>query len=601
MKTLKKIFEEVKKHTIFQNKKMLAVSIATFVLIIIVVAFSQQDIVTWEKLDFFVETKTIEDFNNEIEINKPGKIVGAEEIVISSQAMWTVKDIKTKEWDDVENGSILVELNDNLANYGIMVEKARNALNTARLQYWQNKNQLEQTIKNNQIALESSQNNLNTTQTLSEQNIKSAENNLKTVDSQKNSIILQMESEKTKLKSLLDNVLHQNDTILWTTSKYKTMNDNYEIYLSAKNTSFKLKWQKELSNLYKQKDVLDWMEISQNITNKQIKENIEKMDTIYKDIKNHLETMQNIFTNSVSSTSFPQTQIDWLIANNNWLQSSMQWNFSVFTNLKQTVESSFIEKDWEIKIIWSESTTIWYQSTLASTEQQLSNANIGLKTAELNYQSILENKENTLWLAAANIKNAELAYQEALKQYEKLKIKAPITWNVWKILVDKWQEISMWVPILTIINNSDPIVEIWVNSKELEVINSWSTIKIDYMWKTLSWEIISIWSQAWKNWLYNVIIKLKEKIEIIGDTAKIRIYNKNQKLALPINIVNPLEENNWYIYVIKNWEPEILNITFGEVWWDKIEIITQIPKNTEIITNNISNYNPNIHDLKIEN
>jgi len=62
--------------------------------------------------------------------------------------------------------------------------------------------------------LESSQNNLNTTQTLSEQNIKSAENNLKTVDSQKNSIILQMESEKTKLKSLLDNVLHQNDTIL---------------------------------------------------------------------------------------------------------------------------------------------------------------------------------------------------------------------------------------------------------------------------------------------------------------------------------------------------------------------------------------------------
>jgi len=46
MKTLKEIFKEVKKHTIFQNKKMLAVSIATFVLIIIVVAFSQQDIVT---------------------------------------------------------------------------------------------------------------------------------------------------------------------------------------------------------------------------------------------------------------------------------------------------------------------------------------------------------------------------------------------------------------------------------------------------------------------------------------------------------------------------------------------------------------------------
>ncbi|HKL43747.1 MAG TPA: hypothetical protein VJ892_00530, partial [Candidatus Absconditabacterales bacterium] len=89
--------------------------------------------------------------------------------------------------------------------------------------------------------------------------------------------------------------------------------------------------------------------------------------------------------------------------------------------------------------------------------------------------------------------------------------------------------------------------------------------------------------------------------EIIGDTAKIRIYNKNQKLALPINIVNPLEENNGYIYVIKDGEPEILNIKFGEVWGDKIEITTQIPENMEIITNNISNYNPNIHDLKFEN
>jgi hypothetical protein len=33
----------------------------------------------------------LEDFNSDIEINKPWKIIWAQEIVISSQAMWSIK------------------------------------------------------------------------------------------------------------------------------------------------------------------------------------------------------------------------------------------------------------------------------------------------------------------------------------------------------------------------------------------------------------------------------------------------------------------------------------------------------------------------------
>jgi multidrug resistance efflux pump len=593
----KEIYDILKEKISQTDKKMIIISISTFFIIILVLIFSKQDVIKAEKLDFFVHTQSVESFWNEIEINKQGKIMGSQEIIVSAQAIWRVKEIFVQEWQEINNEWILVEVWDTIANYKIMVDRAKNALNAARLQYSQNKSQIEQMIENNQIAIESSKNTLNTTQVLGQQNIKSAENSLQTADSQKNSIILQMESEKTKLESLLDNILHQNDTILWVTNKYKTANDSFEIYLSAKNSSFKIKWENQLLSLYKQKNILKSIEVWKDIKNDDIKNNIEKMDKTYKDIKDFLITMQNILTNSVSSTSFPQTQIDGLITSINGLQASMQSNFWFFTNLKQTIDSSLIEQNWETKIIWSESTQIWYQSTLASTEQQISNATIWLKSAELNYQSTIKNKESTLWLASSNIKSAELAYQEALKQYEKLKIMAPITWTVGKILVDKWQEISMWTPILTIINNSDPIVEMGINLNELNKINQDSKVLIEYMWEVISGNIMSIWSQAGANWLYNVSIKLNRKIDIVWDIANIKIFNQIDKFTLPINIVYPLEKNSGYVYVLQNNKPKILNITLGEVWWDRIEILSEIPANTKIITNNIWNYNPNINNL----
>jgi len=53
-----------------------------------------------------------------------------------------------------------------------------------------------------------------------------------------------------------------------------------------------------------------------------------------------------------------------------------------------------------------------------------------LESAQLNYDTAVRNKSNTLGLAATNITSAELAYQEALKQYEKLKVQAPITGTI---------------------------------------------------------------------------------------------------------------------------------------------------------------------------
>jgi len=464
------ILTQVKEFIERQNRKMLIVTGIALGLIILVITFSKQEIVTAEKLDFYANITAAWDFNNQIQINKPWKIIWAEEIMISSQAMWSVKSINTKEWDSVSNNTNLIELNDNIANYWIMVQRAKNALNSARLQYSQNKTQLEQWISNSQLALERSQSSLTTVSTLWEQSIRWAENSLNNSNSQKNSLVLQMESEKNKLETFLNDVLHKTDTILWTTTQYKTENDSYEIYLSAKNTSYKLQWRDQLLDLYKEKNNLVWLNISSDISNNELKNNITKMSTIYSKINTILNTMENIFIKSVSSTTFTQTTIDGLIAANDLLQTSYNANFTYFTTFKQWADSALID-NWNGELIlWNESADIWYQTTIASTQQQISDAQIWLETAELNYNSALKNKSNTLWLSAANITNAELAYQEALKQYEKLKINAPITGTIWKILVDKWQTISVWTPLLTLINNSDPIVEVGITSTEYNKI-----------------------------------------------------------------------------------------------------------------------------------
>ena len=54
-----------------QNKKMLIVTTSTVVLIILISVFSKQDIIIAEKLDFYTQTQSIQEFSDGIQINKP--------------------------------------------------------------------------------------------------------------------------------------------------------------------------------------------------------------------------------------------------------------------------------------------------------------------------------------------------------------------------------------------------------------------------------------------------------------------------------------------------------------------------------------------------
>lgn len=592
--------KELAKKTRYTNKKMTIVSISTVFLIIIILVLWWWDKINIEKLDFYIETKTPEEFTNEIEINKPGKIIGAQEILITAQAAWSIKNIFFKEWESVWENTKLIELNDSIANYSLMVERAKNGLNAARLQYQQSQNQTNQIIEWNKLNLEWANQTLNTAKFMSEQSTKLAENTIKTSNNSKNNILIQMESEIIKLEWFLKNVLHQIDWIFWVTDEYISKTYYFKDDLSANKIEYRENWESQLLELYERLKNIKSIDTSSDIENIKIKNNLSELNWTYYDIKRLLETTHNALIFSRSSSRFSQAQIDWFISMVNGLQSQYQANFSMFGTLKQTIDWTLI-KEWTwYKIAWEDSSKISYQNTLISSAKQTFDAGLWLKSAELNYENSIKNEETSLGLASVNIKSAEISYKEAKSQLEKLNIKAPISWTIWKILVDKWQEIGMWTPIISIINNDEPMAEVWITTSEYSKMNSGSKVIVEYMWENISGNIVSISSQAWPNGLYNAIIKLSKKVENIWDVANIKIYNSNNNFTLPLNIVHPLEAKNAYIYVIQDNKPNILNIKIGEVWWDRIEIISEIPKDTIIITNNIWNYNPNIHNLIIK-
>jgi hypothetical protein len=69
------LIQKTYKTAIGKNKKMYIVSFFTIILIIGILFFSKKGIIKIEKLDFYVETTEFSEFEGQIEINKPGKIL----------------------------------------------------------------------------------------------------------------------------------------------------------------------------------------------------------------------------------------------------------------------------------------------------------------------------------------------------------------------------------------------------------------------------------------------------------------------------------------------------------------------------------------------
>lgn len=551
------------------------------------------------KQDFQITTQYISDFSSWASISKPGRIVWSQEITVTAQANGRVGSIPAEDWDEVKTWQPIIKLNDDIAQYGLQLERAKNWFDRSLLTYQQAKISLDKSVFDAELWLLQSENTYNVSQQTTEQSMKKARFDLDNSTISTDSLKLQLPVEKNNLLNILSTILHQSDTILWVTDKYKNYNDSYEIYLWAKDSSKKSETETELLSLYKAKEQIT--NLSLNISsNQDIDSQSLILENTYIQANKFLDDMRDVLINSIASTVLTQPTIDWYKATIDWIKTSLQIANATFVWYRKQIQSS-MTTSWSVEI-WKENAQIQYDTTRINAENALFNTDLNLKNAKVSYDTAIKNRDAQLSLLENAMVDAQISYQNAQITYAKLSVRSPIDGTIWSILVDKWQEIWIWTPLFTVVSSSDQMVEVYVTAEENKYLKLDQTILVKYNEETISWKIKSISSIADKSMLYKVIVELDKSIPLVWDVATVILPIQVTNVLLPLNSVNVLDENSGFIYILKKDQPLKYNVSLGKIQWDMIEILSPLSPAMEIITSDISNYDKEKFKLKkIEN
>lgn len=545
-----------------------------------------------KKLDFFVETQKINEFQDTLNITKTAKLLWDQNIIVTSQVRGRVENIVSKEWDIVSKGTIIVGLEDTIQNYGLNVQRAQNALERAKLNYEQSKITIEKSIQDSKSILSQAENTYETIKKNNIQALKKAEQDLSSSNNQIENLKQQFVSEKNKVISISQSITNFSDRLLGVTNDYKHFNDDFERFLGVKDWTSLNKAQIALLNLYQDEETLKWLN-EDNLTNSEIIDNIGSIYQVYLSMDKFLILLNDVLENSIEWWSLDATTLlsyKWSVAS---LKTNLNQNNSLFVAYKNQLTNMINQDDLDLI---EETAKIYYEQTKLQLEKNIFDAQIALDNAKINYDAVVKNQETQLWLLKNSIRDAEIAYTDVARSFDKLKIKAPINWTIWNIYIDKGQEITIWEPIFDIINSDQQLLEIYISSDEYNYLKEDMLVFVEYDWKSFSGSISSISSVANnKTSLYKAIITLKDNnIKLIGNIGNVNIPVKLDWIYLPINTVNVIEKDKWYIYTYtESWTINKLIVELWNIRSDKINILTPLSWNLEIITSDINNYDSN--------
>jgi len=618
--------------------KFFRIIIILIIPVILTACWQQKEQPQNTKKAFIIETKKTSSFPKSISFQKPGKIIGEKEITVASQVIGKVNKIKKKEWDTVSWGQPTIEIEDNIANYKLQLDIAKSSLDSSLLNYDQTQTALTKSVADAKLNYEKAQHTFNSIQKTSEQSLKQAKQNLNSSDLWTNSqsklnlekMIIDIENQittlkaqlnvqKSQIKNILNDVLHQSDALLGVSAKYKDGNNNIEHFLWAKNSTIKNDAKYALLLLYKEKINLSQLQ-AENISNKELKDQINIIEKTYPKIQKISELMQEVLRNSVSSNNLPQTSINTYISIFNSLSTATTATFAQFvayqnqvnsllpnadtsTNDKEQIKNlaqQQIEITLQKAINTQSSAKIAYDTTNINIENNLFNADLALKSAKIAYDTAKSNKKTQLKLLNNAITQAKINYQNIKTQLNKLSVRAPIAGILWTILVDEWQEVGIGQPLFIVTSYKKQQIEIYINSDEFEYIKKGQNVIIKNWKDLMKGKIKSISQIANKNILYKTIITPENNLELIWEIVEVHIPIKLSKRALPINIITSKNDNNWYIYILENNQPIKYDIKLWKSRGNKIEINSKLKTNLKIITTDIWNYDPQNFNLVVK-
>ncbi len=603
------------------------------------------------KKEFLIQTKTLSELNQAQSIVKSWKITSSSEVIISSQASGRVQSIRVTEWQNVKKWQTLVVLQDNLSNYGIQVERSKNALERSKINYDSTLLTLDKAISDTKIAYDKAKLSDDTLKKDTELRLQQAKYDLQQsslwIDSSKSSLDLSklewdlakskwdyeislqnddvtLENFKASIRSTYNSLnlvyfdlLNVADELFWVSEKNKRLNDEYEIYLWAKNNTEKLQAETQIRALLADYEIFKNLDY-QNIDKHDYSYHLSQIENRFQMLINVVDISKNVLKNSVESTTFPQWAIDALFQWFSGYGQNVQSIHSGFISLKNSINSfvstykqnqesrlksiELLEKQVEIARLnlqsWEITTQSSYDRLVLDSKNQLENSKIGLETAKNNYDNALQNKNITLRSLQNAIRDSEVSYSEASKNYSKLTITAPIDGVIAEKTVDIWQEISPGTKVFSMVSKTSLQVELFLTSEEIKYLSVDDEVQWIYQWKKIPWKIMSISSVSTKDFTFKVTLALLENVQIIWDFIEIHIPIEIEYMLVPVNAVKILPNNKGIVYRYIDGTIAEQEVTVGKIFGENIEILDVLEEDFEMILTDITQFSQDEYELK---
>lgn len=511
-------------------------------------------------------------------------------------------------------------------------EELENLYNTKKI--WLDKintsiENLEVELKNLENSLKTSQKEYETTQKEQENSLNSIEDNLSNTEIQTISIL---EKNLIDIKQDLDDI----DNVLWISEKNKWKNDDFESYLSVKNSQYKNEATWYYYNTFSGiLNIEEKMEEVKNYNTEEIINLINDYIEVYNNLSKTAEALYNAWDNSIESVEFTQNDIENIKNDANSIITSSISNISSLNNTivelnnltdidlqKETFSNSLNSKEQSISQV---------ELSIKKKEEEIKNEKENYSTQESSYNLQLKSKINSIenlektieinknnleelleWPTAENIqkannsiKLAQMNLENAYDDLEKYQLIAPFDWVIRKIDYQVWDNILSDSQKYVYIENPN-LLEISVSLDQIDIIkvnesnkafvtfDAYPNKKIQAKVKNIdTTPIITSWVVT-----YEVIIVLDDKNfdwQILSwMTADIEIITKEINNALLINseaIKQKWEE--YYVTLLNKWEEvetkvEIWNIQDWKTqiisWlksWEKVIIKSNIDTNNQ--------------------
>lgn len=601
-----------------------------------------------DKKEFFIETKSLEDFGKNHMIHKTGKISSQQSIALSSKVAGQVSKIYVQAGDKVKKWQILVSLSDTVVNYsnslngaGLWVESAQINYETQKLN-WEKavadtKLQLERAEKNFEISKQKIENDMlqakinfensdvsgsGSSSSLElqrlEESIEKAEfdyqQKLVADTQQLQAIVANAKNEYEGLLNLYTDIIDFGDSILSITDKNRHTNDAFEDYLGSGNRM-------ALSDskiLFYQMQT-EYEKLQEIQTNDISPENVLVFLGSFQDGHNilslFLQKLEETLIDSIDSIGFPK---DSFLAQINSYQQQVQWWKKQFTanynsassflntyklaqeSLQKQVQLLYTDLEITQKKLWDGGKLgeITYNKTLLSLEDQLSALKTGLENARLMHENAKKQLAITLKTVNNQIKTAQNSYSTALKEYQKLTIQSPIDGVIGSISVQEGEEISQWSPLLFVSNTSRGEIKVFFSEDEVHLLTENQEAYITLWGAKIKWKLVWVSKIANNSLNYEGSILIDESIDLVGNAINVEIPVVLQNYLIPVFVVETLWDSKWQVRTFSGGIVETKIVDLWKIWGNNIELLSGLQADDQLILSELDNFDETKYILK---